>query len=159
MWFWYNSFLLNLEIPSLKKIKFFWTWFKRWRGSNIRIRGIQCVLYADFLGTCICLPVSSTFATKNTYIFRPARLPKPKIKQICQDYQGFFSSNQGAGAGGVSKSTTRKLPNPTSPPTSQPSLCFLILPVLFWDISTNPHSFCLFKKDIYIYLYKKNGHN
>ena len=63
--------------------------------STFRIGGFQCVPYAECLGTCICVSVSSTFATKNTYIFRSARLPKPKVKQISQIIRDFFSHQIG----------------------------------------------------------------
>ena len=34
--------------------------------STICIGEIQCVPYAEFLGTCVCVSVSPTFATKDT---------------------------------------------------------------------------------------------
>ena len=60
--------------------------------STICIGEIQCVPYAEFLGTCICVSVSPTFATKNKLILRPARLPKPKFKQICHIIMDFTMS-------------------------------------------------------------------
>ena len=59
---------------------------------------LKCIFYDTwssdiFLGTsstCICVSVSPTFATKNKYILRPARLPKPKFKQICHIIMDFY---------------------------------------------------------------------
>ena len=49
------------------------------------------------------MSVSPTFATKKTLIFRPARLPKPKTKQICHIIRDFFPVNRGGGEGSGKK--------------------------------------------------------